>query len=240
MLERDSRFTRDYGDKARIGLIVPGPNTVAETEFWQMAPSGVTIHTARLPFDHYAENPLEEMEAFVASAAISLKAAGVDLVVFSCGASSAREQVGVDDDSPMDQIRDITDAPVVDASGALARELRHLCLKRVGLITPYPHDVHQEEKEFLERCGFTVSQEARCMLDSNQEKMIGMRRVPPDMLIEAALSMAPDVSGYALGCTDMPTLAAIMEIETRTGKPALSMTLAMWREACRVLELDAA
>jgi maleate cis-trans isomerase len=238
MLERDSGFSRVYGNKARIGLIVPGPNTIAETEFWQMAPRGVTIHTARLPFDHYADDPLGDMEAYVPSAAISLKAAGVDLVVFSCGASSAREETGVDDDSPMDQIRDITDAPVVDASGALARELRHLCLERIGLITPYPADVHQEEKEFLERSGFTVSQEARCMLDADQEKMIGMRRVPPDMLIEAALPMAPDVNGYALGCTDMPTMAAIMEIETRTGKPALSMTLAMWREAGRVLNLN--
>ena len=58
MLERDSGFSRVYGNKARIGLIVPGPNTIAETEFWQMAPRGVTIHTARLPFDHYADDPL--------------------------------------------------------------------------------------------------------------------------------------------------------------------------------------
>jgi maleate isomerase len=202
-----------------------------------MAPRGVTIHTARLPFDHYADDPFGEMETHVPAAAISLKAAGVDLVVFSCGASSAQESDSVDDDSPMDQIRDITDAPVVDASGALARELKRCGLTRIGLITPYPQDVHDEEKAFLERNGFDVTQEARCMLDADQEKMIGMRRVPPNMLVDAALPMAPDVNGYALGCTDMPTMAAIMEIETRTGKPALSMTLAMWREACRALEL---
>ena len=164
--------TRIYGEKARIGLIVPGPNTVAETEFWQMAPRGVTVHTARLPFDHYADDPFGEMEAHVPSAAISLKAAGVDLVVFSCGASSAREGDGVNDDSPMDQIRDITDAPVVDASGALARELKRCGLQRIGLITPYPDAVHQEEIEFLERNGFQVTNDAQCMLDADQEKEI--------------------------------------------------------------------
>ena len=108
----------------------------------------------------------------------------------------------------------------------------------IGLITPYPDAVHQEEIEFLERNGFQVTNDAQCMLDADQEKMIGMRRVPPEMLIEAALPMAPDVNGYAIGCTDMPSLAAIMEIETRTGKPTLSMTFAMWREACRTLELE--
>ena len=77
----------------------------------------------------------------------------------------------------------------------------------------------------------------RAIVDDAQERMMGMRRVPPDMLIEAALPMAPEVDGYALGCTDMPTLAASIEIETRTGKPALSMTLAMWRETARALLL---
>lgn len=225
---------RIYGSRARIGLIVPGPNTVAETEFWRLAPDGVTIHTARLPFDHYADDPLEEMEAHLPAAAASLKAAGCDLIAYSCGASSAKEDAGP---GPSARIAAMAEAPVVDASGALARSLERAGVVRVGLITPYPQDVHDEERAFLERQGFQVTAEARAIVDEAQDKMMGMRRVPPDMLIEAALPMAPEVDGFALGCTDMPTLAAALEIETRTGKPALSMTLAMWREACRTLML---
>lgn len=223
--------TRVYGEKARIGLIVPGPNTVSETEFWRLAPEGVTIHTARLPFDHFADDPLGQMEAHLPAAAASLKAAGCDLIAYSCGASSAKESA----DPPMAKIAAIAEAPVVDASGALARELKRAGARRVGLITPYPEAAHEEEIAFLERQGFDVTAEARAIVDDAQEKMMGMRRVPPEMLIEAGLAMAPDVDAIALGCTDMPTLAAALEIETRTGKPVLSMTTAMWREASRTL-----
>lgn len=226
-------LTRIYGGKARIGLIVPGPNTVAETEFWRLAPDGVTVHTARLPFDHFSADPLEDMERRLPDAVVSLKAAGCDLIVYSCGASSAKPSA----DPPTAKIARLAERPVIDASNALARELRRAGVARVGLITPYPKRAHAEEIEFLEREGFDVTADSRAIVDDAQDHMLGMRRVPPDMLIEAALPMAPDVDGFALGCTDMPTLAAALEIETRTGKPAISMTLAMWREASRALML---
>ena len=41
---------RVYGAKARMALMVPSTNTVAETEFWKMAPEGLTVHTSRMPF----------------------------------------------------------------------------------------------------------------------------------------------------------------------------------------------
>ena len=137
----------------------------------------------------------------------------------------------------MARIAAIAGTPVIDASGALARELARAGVKRVGLITPYPQATHDAEKAFLEREGFRVTADSRAIVDGAQEFMLGMRRVPPDMLIDAALAMAPEVDGFALGCTDMPTLAAALDIETRTGKPAISMTLAMWREAGRTLML---
>lgn len=227
---------RVYGEKARIGLIVPGPNTVAETEFWRLAPDGVTVHTARLPFDHHAADPLTDMEAHLPGAAASLKAAGCDVIVYSCGASSAKET----GETPMARIAAIAETQVVDASGALAGELERSGVKRIGLITPYPQAIHDEEKAFLERKGFQVAADRRAIVDDAQEKMIGMRRVPPAMLVDAALAMADAVDGFALGCTDMPSLAAAQEIEARTGKPAISMTLAMWREAARILRAPSA
>lgn len=224
---------RVYGERARIGLIVPGPNTVAETEFWRMAPDSVTVHTARLPFDPDDAAPLIAMEDHLEGAVASLAAAGCDLIVYSCGASSAIES----DDSPTRRIERWSGRPVVDASHALARELRRSGVARAGLITPYPKATHEHEKAFLEKEGITVAADAQVILDEAQEKLLGMRRVPPDMILEAALPMAPEVDGYALGCTDMPSLAAAMEIETRTGKPVISMTIAMWRQAGRALKL---
>ena len=55
-----------HGWRARIGLIVPSPNTVAETEFWRMAPEGVTIHTTRMLLRaDEVKDPLRDMEQFL-------------------------------------------------------------------------------------------------------------------------------------------------------------------------------
>ena len=37
-----------YGWRGRIGLLVPSINTTMETEFWRIAPAGVSVHTARI------------------------------------------------------------------------------------------------------------------------------------------------------------------------------------------------
>ena len=42
------KATRPYGARARVGLIVPAPNTVAETEFWRLVPVGMNVHTTRM------------------------------------------------------------------------------------------------------------------------------------------------------------------------------------------------
>ena len=35
-----------YGWRGRIGLLVPSINTTMETEFWRIAPAGVSVHSA--------------------------------------------------------------------------------------------------------------------------------------------------------------------------------------------------
>src|SRR5215467_8470909 len=41
------------GWRARIGVLSHEDLTVSESEFWTMAPDGVSIHTARVPFRDY-------------------------------------------------------------------------------------------------------------------------------------------------------------------------------------------
>jgi maleate isomerase len=37
------------GFRARIGLLTPDDDAVPESEFWTMAPDGVSVHAARVP-----------------------------------------------------------------------------------------------------------------------------------------------------------------------------------------------
>src|SRR5262252_7391123 len=48
------------GWRARIGVLTHEDNTIPESEFWTMAPNGVSVHTARVPFRDvrtYADPP---------------------------------------------------------------------------------------------------------------------------------------------------------------------------------------
>jgi maleate isomerase len=37
-----------YGWRARIGLLIPSPNTTMEPEFNQVVPEGVSVHAERM------------------------------------------------------------------------------------------------------------------------------------------------------------------------------------------------
>ena len=51
----------DYGDRARLGILVPSGNTVAEPELRAMLPSGVGMSVARLPLVGSSEAELRAM-----------------------------------------------------------------------------------------------------------------------------------------------------------------------------------
>ncbi|HXW33365.1 MAG TPA: hypothetical protein VEJ87_02220, partial [Acidimicrobiales bacterium] len=49
-----------FGWRARIGVLTHDDNTVSESELWTMAPDGVSLHAARIPFfdlQTYADPP---------------------------------------------------------------------------------------------------------------------------------------------------------------------------------------
>src|SRR5262249_34443474 len=48
------------GWRARIGVLTPDDDTVPESEFWTMAPDGVSVHAARVPLvdlERYSDPP---------------------------------------------------------------------------------------------------------------------------------------------------------------------------------------
>ena len=87
----DANTERVYGVKARMALMVPSTNTVAETEFWKMAPEGLTVHTSRMPFfaDRF-DSPFDEMESHLPRVIDEVNSAQPDIIAYGCTASSAK------------------------------------------------------------------------------------------------------------------------------------------------------
>ena len=228
---------RVYGTRARIALMVPSPNTVAETEFWTMAPAGVTVHTSRMPFfgDRHAR-PFDAMEAELPRVFEEVNTARPDVIAYGCTASSARG-------NPAEVEARLTaqaGTPTVTAAGALVDALAVLGARRIVLLTPYPQAVNDKERKFFAENGITVLDDESVIVDEGQHAFRNMSAVPCDLLTERAVACADrdDVDAVVLSCCDMPTLDAIGRIEVRTGLPVISSTQALFWKAARTAGLD--
>ena len=78
----------DYGERLRLGIMVPSGNVIAEPQIHAMLPSGVAAYMTRLPLRGSSEAELIEMGRHVESGAKLLADAQVGVVVFHCTAVS--------------------------------------------------------------------------------------------------------------------------------------------------------
>ena len=146
----DANTERVYGVKARMALMVPSTNTVAETEFWKMAPEGLTVHTSRMPFfaDRF-DSPFDEMESHLPRVIDEVNSAQPDIIAYGCTASSAKG-------NPTDyekQLTQNTGKPTVTAAAALIEALKVLSKDSLSNLTPHPKYVwwHYSHPTLLQR-----------------------------------------------------------------------------------------
>ena len=83
-----------YGWRGRIGLLVPSINTTMETEFWKMAPPGVSVHTARIAGGREGTpETLRGMEDASKAAARDVGMVEPDVVVYGCTSGDRKSVV---------------------------------------------------------------------------------------------------------------------------------------------------
>ena len=223
---------RVYGERARIGLVVPSTNTVAEIEFWRMAPPGVTVHTSRLPFlPMRFDDPLGEMERHVPRVLEEAASAEPDVIAYGCTASSAKGDPG----EYRATLEAYAGTDTITAAGALVAALGALGAARIVLVTPYPKAVNEHECEFFAGQGIDVLADESVIVDEAQYGLRHMSRVGKAPLVESAVRLAlrhaPDA--VVLSCSDMPTLDVIPAIESKTGIPVISRAQALFWQALR-------
>ena len=228
----DANTERVYGVKARMALMVPSTNTVAETEFWKMAPEGLTVHTSRMPFfaDRF-DSPFDEMESHLPRVIDEVNSAQPDIIAYGCTASSAKG-------NPIDyekQLTQNTGKPTVTAAAALVEALKTFSAKKIVMITPYPQSTNDKERVFFQGNGVEVIEDESIIIDDAQLKFKNMNKIPTDLLIgrSVTLGQAENVDAVILSCCDMPTLDAIPIIEDAIGKPVTSSTQALFWRAIR-------
>ena len=227
----------DYGDRARIGLLIPSGNSVAEPEIHAMLPAGVVALVTRLALTGSTEPELEAMLGALEPASRLLADARPGLIGFHCTAVStfAPERAG--------SIR----APDRDGPGlpACSHRRRHpggagtLGVRRLVLVTPYIAPVHAREVAWLGSHGVTVAGGSCLGVNTNGE----MARIPPATIAEqarAAIRAAPGAEACFISCTAIRSAGLIAPLEAELGMPVMTSNQVMaWHAARRMGMSDA-
>ena len=215
----------------RIGLMIPSSNTVMEPEFYQMSPSGVTIHTARLMLVQVEYAAWMEMNQDIERAARYLATAEVDFIVFGCTGASFAKGMGYDKEI-LAQIRGVTDIPAVTTSTAVLDAFERLGLGKICMATPYTTKSNQIAEEFFRGNGYEIVATSGLGILKNTD--IG--RLPSLTAYQLAKDVdTPKADGVFISCTNWRTIDILDKLEAELKKPVVSSTqVSMWSTLYRM------
>jgi len=217
--------------QARIGLIIPSSNRLAEPQFYKYAPAGVGVHVTRLRMTGKWHKPLNELKEAIAEAAAALSDTNPGLILFNCTASSMEEGLA-GEAHVLEVIQKAGGCPAITTGQAITEALKLLRLKKLVLISPYIKETNQHEVHYLREAGFEVIHELGLGLSGGDEYI----NVTPQRWKEIALQNArPEAEGYLLSCTNTTMIEVIEELEQSLKKPVVtSNQAALWASLRRL------
>jgi len=220
-----------YGERARIGLIVPSSNTVCEPEMALLAPEGVAAYATRILFEPTLEG-LKGIKDHVERAAAELSSEGVcSLIAFCCTVGSMIGGARYDEEL-IQMMEETSGTPALTTTTAVKAALKALDVQRIAIATPYTRQINELERNFMESMGYEVTDISgyhdTVQPDALRNDMIG--RLPP----EAAYTLGREVNGLRnqaifISCTNFRAIEIIDRLEQETGKPVITSNQAtMW------------
>lgn len=172
-----------WGWRARFGILVIDKDPVAETDFWAMAPPGVTVHTARFESprrpgtDYYGVDPGQVVAESpdVARGLDFLGSMRLDAICVCFTTSSFFGGFGFDDGFTKEASRMAHGVPVLTTAATMTEAMRETGVTRPYLVVPpwfKPAIVEAGERYFTD-AGFPVA--GLCRFDPG----VGWRDMEP-------------------------------------------------------------
>ncbi|MDI7247538.1 MAG: maleate cis-trans isomerase [Bacillota bacterium] len=216
------------GWRARIGVLVPAPNTTAEWEFNKVAPEGVSIHVARC-FIPDVKDPTKKVNAIlkmnedVVKAAKEVACVKPAVIGWACTTASFVKGKGGDLELAR-KIEDATGVKAITASTAVAAALAEIGARKIVMATPYNEEVAVLEKAFFEATvpGLEI------LRMKNKGIVPGLDKgydYPSSAYRLGKELDGPDADAIFLSCTNWRTIEIIHMLEQDTGKPVISSNL---------------
>lgn len=224
-----------YGWRGRIGLLVPSINTTMETEFWRIAPQGVSVHSARIAGGrHGTPDELRNMESASKHAASEVAMIEPDVVVYGCTSGSFFE--GPEWNKKIcAQLTEITKAPTVTTAGAMAACLQAGGHRKVDVVTPYVELTNDRLKHFLKLQDIEVGKLGTFdMLDMFDHAKI----LPEEIYRKVKEIVTPKSEAVFVACTQLRALEVVDMLERDLGIPVYTAVQASAWQAYQAMGVD--
>jgi maleate isomerase len=222
--------------RARIAVLVPPGNPTVEPELYRMAPTGVSLHFARLDpgDDRGAPGGVgmeERTRAYLAGLDAPVRALAVlsPAVVVLAHTGSSYVNGFANEPALIDRLSALAQTSAVTAASALRWALLHLGVKRLALGTPYPASLSAQGKGYWEAAGFEIVGYHRLEGVTNiyaetEERAYALARSAD----------APAAEAVLLSGTGLPTVRVLETLERDLGKPVVSSIQAILWQALRM------
>jgi maleate isomerase len=241
-------FARDgWSAGVRIGVLAPHADVGPESELQAMAPEGVVVHAARVPFTAIAAGggmdptiPLEPVRRFAEpphldDAAELLAAAPIDAIAY--GFTSSAYVIGAEAEAAMvarlgQRTRGI---PVVTPCASAVEALRALGAERVALLDPpwFDDELTALGRRYYEDAGFEVVSAVTSGLPSGQTEI-----TPQGLYEEVAERMPARAEALVMGGNGFRSVGVIAALEARLDRPVLTANQALFWGALRAAGAD--
>ena len=203
----------------RLGLIVLATDLTSERDYARLMPLDTSsVYTTRVAFENPTtpDNLRLMAPRLTAAAELLLPGESLDAICYSCTAASAV----IGDEAVTEAIQlSRPGVPVVTPPGAALQAFRALKVHRIAILTPYLIETSEPVAAYFSRNGFEISIFECFGLEDDRV----MARVHRQDIVEAACRLDhPGSEAIFISCTALPAIAAIEEIESRTGKPVVT------------------
>src|SRR5690625_1880819 len=223
----------------RIGQIVPSSNTTMETEIPAMlrARESVrpqdrfTFHSSRMRMHKVTKEELAAMNQEGLRCAAELADARVDVMSTACLVAIMAMGAGYHRQTEHELLEVVRanhcDAPVMTSAGALIEGLQIMDAKRIALLAPYTRSLTDLVVTYIESEGIEVA-DSHCF-EIPDNLAVG-RRDPLQLIEDVKRLNTKNVDAVVLSaCVQMPSLAAVQQVEGALGIPVTSTAICTTR-----------
>ncbi len=213
----------------RFGVLAPPGNVALEQELPRLLPPGIVMHHNRLsrPGAAISSDSLMAMAQSVERAAFDVSQAYPEVILYGCTSGSFLAGIGNEGDIAR-RIEAQVGIPAITTSEAVIAALRAVSAQKVFMLTPYPVAITTHEVAFLDHYGIETVQADTFDCPTSE----AIRAVSADDVYARILERRPafaDADAVFVSCTNLLTMARIVDIEQALGMPVVSSNQAsLW------------